>query len=580
MQKINLPPNRWACTAAKAAAVAIPRNLENAAKVMQLSLKKDTDNGGRLIKKYMKPTPKWKKWNEGGRVGPEPKKWYDDEIELWQIYEYCKRDVEVEFELDEALPDLSEYERNVWLLNQEMNLRGVQVDLHAVKKIHAMIRAENKRLQKQVKKITKGKLDSTAKLAKVLKWLKKEGVKLPNMQAKTIEEAVKSGKIKGDALKVLRIRQFTSRTSNKKYDAFLTRAGNDGRIRDLSLYHGASTGRESGTGVQPHNFPKGKIKNTDEVISIIKEDFADRQFLRLAYGNIYELFSSSLRGMFTASANYKIIAADFNAIECRVLNWFAGNKTVLDDFEKGRDPYVRTASKIFGFDVSNLDPESDRFKICRFVGKTAELGLGYQMGDKKFLKTCIDWGSKAVDAKLAKKAVKAYRESHQPVTQLWSNIERAAVKAVREPGKRISVNKTTWFFENKFLWCQLPSGRKLAYFGPTIKMEKTPWGDMMPKLHHWGVDPVSKKWVNRPTYGGKLTENICQATARDIMVNGALKARAKGYYYLFNVHDEIICEHQNPDMKEFQKILTTLPKWANGLPVKAGAWVGPRYKKE
>lgn len=569
-----LTPHRFKCTAAKAAAVALPRNLEGAAKVLNLAKQKDMV-GNRLVKKYMKPRPAWTKWKAGGRVGAEPAKWYKDEFELWQIYDYCVQDVEVEHLLDKALPDLTPFEREVWIINQEMNMRGVQIDVATVRKIIGLMREETKVLQAEARRLTNGEVTSVLQRDALLKWLDKNGMALKDLRAGTVTEALESEWLKGSPRRVLEIRKQISKTSNKKYAAMAARAGEDGRVRDLALYHGASTGRESGTGLQVHNLPRGTIDTSSDFAIDLINDTEGLDLIRFIYGSPFEVFSSCIRGMITATPGYEIIDADLNAIECRVLNWIAGNEEVLNAFTMGEDPYVIMASRIFGVSKDQIN------SAMRFLGKTAELGCGYQMGKDRFYQTCVEWGVPDVTPGLAAKAVAVYRTTHPQVVGAWNLIERAAIHAVTKGGA-VSVCKTKWFCKDSFLWCQLPSGRRIAFYGPTVKMMATPWGDKAPKLYHWQVDPKTKQWVNRPTYGGKLTENVVQAIARDVTVSGIMQTSKAGYKYMFQVHDEIISEVKigEGSVEHYAKLMSTQPAWAKGLPIKAAGWRGPRYKKD
>ncbi len=207
----------------------------------------------------------------------------------------------------------------------------------------------------------------------------------------------------------------------------------------------------------------------------------------------------------------------------------------------------------------------------------------FGMGPGKFFKTCIDWGvngGQGISHALAKKAIDVYRKTHEPVVKSWRYAERAAIGSVqRNTGYK--VNRCEWSYDRRFLWCRLPSGRRLAYFGPSVRAEEAPWGELMPKLYHWGVDSLTKKWVNSATYGGKLVENITQAVARDVMVQGVLNASRAGYRFLFSVHDEIVCERPKGkgSLEEFERLMLRMPEWAAGLPLKAKGWRGFRYKK-
>lgn len=554
------PIERWDCTAARAAACALPRSLQGVGEALKLPIQKNM-RGRKLVLKYMKPRPAWVKTSKGDKFFSVPE-------ELEELGAYCVTDTDVERLVSETIPKLIPIERKIWLLNIEMNMRGIQIDLPTVKRILRMIDLESAELQKQVSEVTNGEVKSVAEIDRVLKWAEKNGVKLPNLQAATVEKYVQELK-PGPVKKLLYIRQALSKSSTKKFKSMLVRAGEDGRVRDIALYHGASTGREAGTGIQTQNFPKGSIKNIYQAIDVVNG--YDRDMIKLVYGDLFNVFSSCARGMITASPGFELFAADYNAIECRMLHWFAGHEDGLKSWREGVDQYKKMATDIYNVKLSLVDDDQ------RFVGKQAVLGCGYGMGDRKFLIQCAKFG-RTVDPKVAKKAVVAYRETHTAVTQMWSNLERAAIKAVLT-NRLIKVNRTAWWVADGFLWCELPSGRRLAFYGPTVRNELTPWKELRPKLYHWSVDSYTKKWSNSATYGGKLTENVIQAAARDITLQSALRCKKRGYLYLFQVHDELISEHQNGDVEEYEKILTKLPAWAEGLPIVAKGWRGPRYKK-
>lgn len=588
-----MPPNRWYDTAAKAAACALPRSLEGACQALRLPIQKDME-GNRLMKKYMKPTQAWSKWaKNGGKIYdealgcyfdmPEPQKWYNDEFELWDIYDYCLTDVDAQDLLDDTLPDLTTDEYENWLLNQKMNFRGVAVDRVAAKKIIAFNAEETKLLNNSLYQLTNGSIETATQTAKVLNFLQ-NFVDIDNLQANTLRDVLKEEDLNPTARKIIEIRLATSKTSNKKYQAMLDRSNSDGRVRDLALYHGASTGRESGRGLQVHNLPKGKIKDTYTALEIIHES-ETLEDLRMFYHSPVNVFSSCIRSTIMATEGHDMLVADFNAIEARMVNWLAKNQESLKAFASGKDQYIKMASRIFGIPehviaLGVAQEDSDAIGK-RFLGKTAVLGCGYQMGPDRFYQTCIEWGVPNVTKALAKKAVEVYRETHQPVVKLWANIEEAAIRAVQKRGVKVKVNRVAWFVKDNFLWCELPSGRRLAYYGPKIKNEPTPWGEIRPKLYHWYVDSTTKQWCHGATYGGKLVENISQACSRDITVNGIRNVERAGFEYLFQVHDEVISEAKIGvgDLEKYIELLTTLPAWAKDLPIKAAGWVGPRYKK-
>lgn len=563
-------PRRFKCTAAKAAACALPRSLEGAGLALDLPVKKNM-RGRRLMLKHSMPRSKWVKTGQG-------EKWFEDEFEREEIYAYCRTDVEAEHLLDLELPDLSPYERKVWLLNIDMNIRGVQVDVPLARKIWGWVGEESLKLNTELKEITKGEVNRATERDKLLKWINSEiFTPIPNLKAETVTKVLKDAKffIPDDVRRALEIRQSVGKSSLKKYPAMVERVCSDGRVKDYSLYHGASTGREAGRGLQLQNLVKGKIKDTNLAIKLIGES-EDLEEIRFLYGDPFEVFSSCVRGMIKATPQHDLYVADYNAIEARVLHWIADDKPALKRWHEGVDSYVHMASPIYGVPIEKVTYEQ------RDIGKRAELGCGFGMGGKKFYATCLQYGAENVTPELCNRAVNIYRKTHPAVTQLWNNLEEAAIQAVKYPGRIIRINKTAWQVLDHFLWATLPSGRKLAYHRPSIKKGMTSWGEERAMLHHWGENPKTRKWENAGTYGGRLTENIVQATARDITVNAMLNLKRAGYNFLFMVHDEIVSEAYRKDKKtlaEYEQILCTLPQWAKGLPIVAKGWVGERYKK-
>lgn len=557
-------PERWICTASKASALALPRSLEGAAAALKLPVQKDME-GRRLILKWCKPR-KATKNNLKSR--------HDDPAELRRLVEYCKQDVAAEVELFLKTPGLTETERKVWCLDQKINLRGFLVDRPLVTKVLALVKEETENVNKRTDELTFSGLSSATQRDGVLKFLESEGVFLPDLRRKTVEDAIKDGLVTGAAKEIIEHRLAISKTSTAKYQAFELRSRSDGRCRDNLLYHAASTGRWGGVGVQPQNLPRSQIKNTDQAAEILRTE--DLEMIRLIYGDPMTVFSGCTRSAIIAPPGKILDVADYNAIEVRVLFWVADHKAGLKAFRDGKDLYVDQASKIYGIDVSKIDVDK------RWLGKTAILGCGYAMGAKKFAITCQSQGREISEA-LGKAAVDSYRSTHAPVVQLWGCIERAAISAVGNLGTKFSINHTTWYVKDNFLWCVLPSGRRLAYYGPSVRYEPTPWGDKRPVLYHWGVDPLSKKWVESKTYGGKLVENVVQAVARDLMAEAMLRIEAAGPWdVVLSVHDELISERDvfsNGSNTEYCRLMAELPAWAEGCPVVATGWEGPRYKK-
>jgi len=271
----HIPFRQYRCTAAKAAACALPRNLAGAGEAMNLPVQKDR-RGYQAMMLTCKPTKQWNAWNKyAGKIPGKPKMFLDpeDAPEVWKIlYDYCKIDVEAEEALDKSLPDLNPIEQEIWFLNQELNWRGLRIDIPLVKKIVSIMEVENKKRLQELDKLTMGLVTKPGATKSIIEFLELEGVKLKNLQKKTVEDKLGDFDLSKDSRTLLELRKALSLTSTKKYESFLSRANDDGRVRDILLYHGASTGRDSGTGVQVHNLPRPLIKQKeiDYIISVLQ----------------------------------------------------------------------------------------------------------------------------------------------------------------------------------------------------------------------------------------------------------------------------------------------------------------------
>lgn len=559
------PIERWVCTAAMSAALALPRSLEKVLEALNLPVQKDME-GHKLVLRYCKPRKPTKK---------NPAKWHNKASDLRRIMEYCKLDVDGTVELLLNIPDLIPFERRVWELDQKINQRGFCVDRELVQKILGMIAEEKNNLDTETQDLSFNTLLSATQRDGVLEFLKLEGVELPNLRKNTVENVLKEGNISEDAKRMLELRQAISKTSTAKYLGFELRTRTDGRLRGSLVYHAAGPGRWGGSGIQPQNFPRGaKGLNAAQAIDDIKA--FDLETLRMLYGDPMTVFATVLRGMIIASPGKKFNAADYSSIEARILFWLADHIKGVQAFRDNRKIYEEMAQVIFSIrDLENVQGWQ------RQVGKQAILGCGYSMGPPKFKQTCLDVGGIEISIDLAKQAVQAYRRAHYPVAELWKNIERMAMAAVLNPGKKYGNGKIKWFMEGKFLFCELPSGRRNAYYNPEIRYEPTPWGALAPKLYHWGVNPRTKKWSIESTYGGKLTENCVQGIARDFMADAMLRLEEADFEVTLTVHDEIKSEDDigRNRLAEFIEIMCDLPAWGEGCPIKADGWEGERYRK-
>ncbi len=323
--KIN--PRMRRCTAAKAAACALPRNLEGAGEALGLRIQKDK-RGYAAMMATCKPTRQWKEWqkldatkkawtarqrqkaiNMGWPDNPPPMFLEPDAApDVWQtLYTYCKIDVRAEEALDDALPDLIPEEQEIWHLNQKLNWRGLYIDIPTVKKVVGIMEAESKEKLKQLDSLTMGLVTKPGARKAILEYLELEGgIVLPDIKAGTVKDAIDGGKLSPIGKQLLELRQALSKTSTKKFQGFLNRATEDNRVRDLLMYHGASTGRDTGTGIQPHNFPRGLIKTTNPYEPVEDVIEYDRDMLQMLYGESLSILFSAKNSLLPISRRSKL----------------------------------------------------------------------------------------------------------------------------------------------------------------------------------------------------------------------------------------------------------------------------------
>jgi DNA polymerase bacteriophage-type len=284
------------------------------------------------------------------------------------------------------------------------------------------------------------------------------------------------------------------------------------------------------------------------------------------------LLSEGLRGAICAAPGSKLFVADYAAIEARVLLWLAKDEEGLDIFRRGEDIYLTMASDIYDRTITKAD-----FKE-RQLGKATILGCGFQMGASKFVDTAAAYGVE-IDETFSTDVVEAYRTRFWRVKQLWQDQQDASIRAVRTQ-KPVQCGRVMWERKGRFLYCQLPSGRRLAYPDPEIRKRMTPWGEQRPSLTYMGINSYTRQWQRQTAYGGMLVENMTQAVARDLMADAMLRIEQSGVYRpVLSVHDELIAEAERGSVRKFETLMAANPRWARGLPIVAEGWVGERYHK-
>jgi DNA polymerase len=557
------------CTAARAAYRGYPRKLEYLAQALKLSLEKDKV-GHRTMLKLSKPRSQWVK-------DPTQEKWHDNEIDWLILGNYCQRDIDVEALVDSILPELPQHEREIWDLTCRINKRGLLTEKQLIENVLDLVHYYQEQGAEELKGLTDGRVQTINQNRVFLDWLKAEGCEINNLQAQTIIDALKV-KQPPKAKRGLELRQLLGKSSIKKFESFKTRCDEEGVVRDLLVYGGAvPTLRWTGSGIQPQNFPRGKVKDTETVLDLIRVN--DPELIDLIYPSPLEAFSAALRNMIIPHKGYDFECADFAQIETRALFWVCDELAGLRAFKNGDDLYKEMAADVFHKAIIEITPDE------RFVGKESVLGCGYGMGDKKFVSQCAA-KNVTISKELGKRAVTAYRQKYTRVVAFWKRVEQAFLLAVSK-NVRVKVNDKI-FIQKKpgehWATIILPSGRPMYYPYVEIKNKETSWGEIKATISYWGVDSKTKKWQREYTYGGKITENICQGISRDLMAEGMLNCEKTGYLSALTVHDELLSNRKKNQAKElnnekFVQELTKLPKWAEGFPIKAEGWSGPRYKK-
>jgi hypothetical protein len=392
-----IDPRKRRCTAAKAAACSLPRNLEGVGTVLKLTTQKDK-LGYQAMMATCKPTKKWRDWqkmrlaclerrNAGKALTPKQQKWVerddqepptfldpDTSPDIFDtLYRYCKIDVKTEELVDIALPDLNPQEQEIWFQNQLLNWRGLPIDIPTVEKISGMMAEESQSKLAELDELTMGLVTKPGARKSILNFLALEGIELPDLKSKTVDDKLDGFELDEDMRRLLEIRKALSMASTKKYQSFIDRANGDHRVRDILLYHGASTGRDSGTGIQPQNFPRGLIKTSKARPYAAVENViaCDAGTLKLLYGdNLAILFSAVLRNMIIPSPGHELFVADFSKVEVAVIWWLADNAPGLKVLRDGLDPYKYQASFNTGKPYISISDESDD----RQLGKAQVLG--------------------------------------------------------------------------------------------------------------------------------------------------------------------------------------------------------------
>lgn len=553
---------QWHCSMALAAAHGLPLQLAAAGKALGIEHEKDRE-GHDLMMRMCRPRDLRE---DGSPI------WWEVPERVLRLCAYCQQDVRAERDIANMLPTMPERERAIWLFDQRINDRGVRLDDKFVLAAGQLTEAAMDHYEEQLRALTGGEV-SVYKAPSYTKWLVANGMNatgvaksdVADMLTRPSSELVRA---------VLKIRQESSQSSTSKFDVMQAYRAGDGRMHGMLQYHGAHTGRWAGRGVQPQNFPRGTVADAEWFIPLIEEgDFHAIDLLEPPLA----VLSSALRASMVASPGSRFLAADFAAIEARVTAWLAGEGGLVQSYIQGVDVYKQLASRIYGV------PSSDVTKRQRFVGKTAILGLGFQMGAKRFRESCAAGGVQLSETE-SEAVVSGYRDEHPNIKRMWASMEAGMLRAVRDP--RILIQHTNGklgfsYDGERFLRVHLPSGRLLHYSNPLEIDVPTPWGETRRALQVKTVNEVTRQFDAVKLYGGLITENVVQAVARDILADAMLRVEAAGYPVVLTVHDEVVSERPEGEgsLEEFVELMQQVPEWAAGCPINVEGWEGKRYRK-
>ena len=562
-----MPPEEWRCTMIKALTLGLPGNLADVGIAMGLPEEKLKDPQGKaLIQFFSKPCKPTRTNGQRTRNLPahDPAKWK-------LFIEYNRQDVVTEQEILRQLDiyKTPESEQQLWALDQHMNDNGVKLDIPMVEKIIEYDTQRRQELQEEAKVLTG--LANPNSLAQLKKWLSKQGVTMTSVTKDTIAATLQTD-IPDSVRRMLEIRTALGKTSVAKYSTMLTAVCQDHRLRGILQFYGANrSGRWAGRLVQTHNLAKNSLPDLD----LARELAAAGDFDTLAtlFGETAFVFSELIRTAFIPSDGCRFVVSDFAAIEARVLAWIAGEEWTLEAFRQGKDIYCETASMMYRVPVEKHGQNSH----LRQKGKVAVLACGYQGGVGAMKR--MDKGGSIPEDEL-QSVVDQWREANPKVVKLWRTCELAAKTAIQEHRTVRLAHGIAFSYINRNLFIQLPSGRKLCYWDTRLKQD-----DYTGRLSitYMGVNQETKQWGETETYGGKLVENIVQATARDCLAVAMTRVSALGYKIVMHVHDEMIVDVPNTDTEAPGRINAIMAQpidWAEGLPLKGDTYETPFYKKD
>lgn len=567
----NIPVEQWYCTAVKSAYCGLPLSLDSVSTVLDIYNKK-LDTGKALIRYFSQPCKPT--IINGMRERNLPQ----HAPEKWEMYkEYNKYDVLAEREIFDVLAkyEIPQSEREVYFLDQHINDKGIMVDLELAESAVAVNEEYSKILIGQAKRLTG--LTNPNSVPQVCKWIEyRTGEEVSSLLKANMPELFSKFADHADVIELLNIRKKLSKTSVKKYYAMISCAMRDQRVRGTFQFYGANrTGRWAGRLLQLQNLSKNHVSNIELPRELIRR--RDWDTVDMAYGDVPDILSQLVRTALIAPKGKVFCVADFSAIEARVISWLANEQWRIDVFKGDGKIYEATGSRMFGVPISSITKGSE----LRDKAKASELAFGYggargallRMGGER-----MGLSNEEMDA-----LVEKWRNANKSIVSMWAEIENAAKTAIKtKKPVTCTCRNLVMDCDDRFLTIELPSKRKLFYYGAGLGRKVG--NKSANSITYYGTVQETKQWGLIDTYGGKLTENIVQAIARDLLAFSMLNLYHDGYTPVCHIHDECIIEADKETAKEtYNNMVNTMcqaPSWACDIPLKADGYITPFYMKD
>ena len=566
----DLPEEQWECTRILALYNSYPPHLAAVAKAMGFPEDKQKDTRGKALIRFFCLPCKPTKAN-GGRTRNLPA----DAPEKWKIFkEYNRQDVVVEMAIRKKLVALRppKFEHDNWLVDQEINRNGIMINRRLVENAIRLSGEYRQRLLDEAREITG--LDNPNSPLQVKDWLEEKlGRPIESLSKESVKDLL-AGELPSDVRLMLLIRQKISKSSVKKYDAMKNAACSDDRIRGMLQFYGAArTGRFAGRIVQLQNLPRNSMPDLDLARNLVLD--GDLEALEMCYDDVQDVLSQLIRTALEAPPGKRFIVADFSAIEARVIAWLAGEEWEMKAFAEGKDIYCATASAMFGVPVVKHGVNGE----LRQKGKVAVLACGYGGGIGALKAMGADKMGLTDDE--LQTVVRKWREASPHIVKLWADVENAAMNAVSGIPTTIKQKNLHFHVEDDALYIELPSGRHLVYLHPHLGQNRF-GSDAILYTGLGGSKTTAGRWGTLETYGGKLSENLVQAIARDCLCAAMKRLTDAGYKICAHIHDEVILEmpEGKGSLDDAVRIMCQNEPWNEGLVMNADGFEAKYYQKD